>query len=504
MDRSSVRHRLRKLGLYQQRVASGRIEAPSSTRYKLPRGRKVKRYILTSCQNNTHVHRSLWSNLQALAKHYRADVLVGTFSYDVNSYGKMAVKAGREKTQQVEVWFDPAVRPFIVDDQVQLAPDLIWCGDMNIIPTAIRPLSGFDAYNGRASNLFPHAKMTLESVPGLRDEGTKMNWTTGCVSQRNYIAKKAGMKADREHAYGALLVEVNSSGDWFVNQLESDEQGTIQHFDVRVKKGRVKTGCRVEAITWGDSHAYHQNRDCADCCWFGPKSMLDVLRPKYQFFHDVLDFYARNHHDSGSPYSLFKKWATGADSVETELMEVVAFLQSTSRPWCESVVVAGNHDAFLPRWLEEGNYKTDPANAVFFLKAQLATYEAMHSGNPDFYVVEHMLNQLADEAGLDLPARFLRCDESFVVCGVECGMHGHLGPNGARGNATNLSRMGRKANIGHTHSAQIRGGVWVAGTNTELVLPYTKGPSSWSHTDIVTYPHGGRSMVTKWKGKWRA
>jgi hypothetical protein len=33
---------------------------------------------------------------------------------------------------------------------------------------------------------------------------------------------------------------------------------------------------------------------------------------------------------------------------------------------------------------------------------------------------------------------------------------------------------------------------------------YTKGPSNWTHSHIVTYTNGKRTIVTIYNGKWRA
>ena len=85
-------------------------------------------------------------------------------------------------------------------------------------------------------------------------------------------------------------------------------------------------------------------------------------------------------------------------------------------------------------------------------------------------------------------------------------MHGHLGPNGAFGSPSNLSKIGKKANTAHTHSAGIFHGLYVAGTSTKLTQDwdYTMGPSSWSWSHIVLYPNGQRTIVTLKNGKWRA
>ena len=83
-------------------------------------------------------------------------------------------------------------------------------------------------------------------------------------------------------------------------------------------------------------------------------------------------------------------------------------------------------------------------------------------------------------------------------------MHGYLGPNGTPGGAAAFAKMGRKANVGHTHKAGIHDGVYTAGTSSYVNLSYNRGPSSRSQSHILTYKNGKRAMVTMWNGKWRA
>ena len=111
--------------------------------------------------------------------------------------------------------------------------------------------------------------------------------------------------------------------------------------------------------------------------------------------------------------------------------------------------------------------------------------------------------------GYDSKDIFLGIDDGWVICddgsgGIECSMHGDLGPNGSRGTPLGLSKMGRRANTGHTHSAAIIDGLYVAGCMSRLSQDWNLGPSSWSHSHIVTYPNGKRTIVTMFNGKWRA
>lgn len=233
--------------------------------------------------------------------------------------------------------------------------------------------------------------------------------------------------------------------------------------------------------------------------------MLDTLKPKYQFMHDTVSFARRNHHDRSNPHIRFQQFIEERECVRTELEAVRDFLNKESyRKWCQTIVVDSNHDNAMERWLREVDYRSDPINALWFLTCQKRKYESISSRDPKFHLIEWSLRKLGAKENIE----FLHQDEPFVICpsshgGIECGMHGDLGPDGARGSPVALSRMGRKANTGHTHKAGITDGLYTAGTSSNLDLVYNKGPSSWSHSHIVTYPNGKRAIITMWHGAWR-
>lgn len=510
LSRGTVQYHLRRLkgggDVPAKPIAGGVVHASTEERRPLPEEGEVARYIVTSAQNNTRVNEAVLNSLELLADHYGAEILVSRYTYNKSSYSQSEVKPGRGPTSDDmdELWYDERLLTYLCDERVQLAPGLLLCGEVNILPTAARPLSGFETYTGPSSGIFPHAKFAMESIATQQGERSKFNYTTGTVTLRNYIQKKAGQKADHHHCYGALLVEVTSTGMWYCRQLNATERGEIYDLDVRACAGKLTTGNRVEAVTWGDIHSAQLDQDVAEACW-GEGGMLDSLRPRYQFCHDVFDMRARNHHDNRNPHIRFQQHMAGRDSVEEEILQTSVVLGDLERKWCETVVVNSNHDNALERWLREADYREDPANALFFLEAQLSKYRAIATGNQDFMLLEWALRR----AGCPAKARFLREDESFVICpdargGIECGMHGHLGPNGSRGTPQGLSRLGRKANTGHTHSAGIIDGMYIAGTVAHLDMGYNAGPSSWSHSSIVTYPNGKRAIVTHTAEGWRA
>lgn len=502
-SRATVYYHIDKAGAKVKPMVGGRAQAERVTVRDLPK-RGVKRYILTSAQNNTKLHEPTWANLTALAKHYKAELKVGTFTYNQNAFGQMSVKRGTKGTKETELWYDERLSPHLADANEELAPGLIWCGKMNTLPTSANPLSGFETYTGRKSGIFPHAKHAMQSVASAKYEATKLNYTTGTVTQRNYIQKTAGIKAEHHHTYGAVLVEVNSDGTWWVRQLQTDTRGRMYDLDRLVEGGKVAKGQTVEAITWGDLHAERMDPVMRDLAWM-KGGVVDELQPKYQFVHDVIDFGPRNHHNRKDPHFAFKRYLKGTDTVASEMQQAVELLKEMDRPFSKTVVVNSNHDNALTRWLKEADYRTDPPNALFFLQCQLRVYESLAEGNNDFMILEDVLRQY----GCPKDVRFLKEDESFITCrdsqgGIENGNHGHLGPNGARGNPRNLSRQGRRQNTGHTHTAGILDGMFTAGTSSLLDMGYNRGPSSWTHTFIVTYPNGKRTLVTVYNGRHRA
>lgn len=505
-SRSTVRRNIAKVGIGKKPLAGGKQRA-AHKKEALPTTGSVKRYILTSAQNNTHVHEDFWANLQAMATHYAAQIMVGTFSYNQNNFGQLAVKQGTEKAKETELWFDPKVAPFLSDKRIELAPGLIWSGNMNILPTEDNPISGLETYGGSTSVIFPHTKIEMRSIATTPDLPVKMIYTTGAVTLMNYLQKKLGIKAEHHHRYAFLLVEVDSQGDWWVRQVAARKNGrSIQDLNVLVENGAVvSTDAKIDAITWGDLHATIAQPEIIESA----QTMLDALKPKYQFLHDIMEGVSVNPHmrKHKAIHENFTRWLRGLHRVDEELKQTRAVLEQFTRSWCQTVVPDANHDrAWLLRWLRDYDYRVDPPNTEIFLRLQSFMYRELRAGkmaknvNLTKYAMEI-------EAGMKPGAiKFLLPDESFAVGEIECGLHGHLGPNGAFGSPSNLSKIGKKATTAHTHSAGIFHGLYVAGTSSQLTpdWDYTMGPSSWSWSHVIQYANGQRAIITVKNGKWKA
>lgn len=487
-----------------QRDPHGQRKADHWIKMPLPPKGKVLTYIISSAQNNTYLHRQCWSNIKALAAHYGARIMVASFTYNKATLGAAGAKrkTSRETDTRVE-WWDSDVEPFLYDKSVELAPGLIFCGELQILPTAVKPLSGLESYTGRSSSIIPHVKFAVQSVASPQHSGTKFLYTTGTVTVRNYIQKKAGQKASFHHGYGGLIVQVDHEGGWYVRQLNADSCGTIYDFDRRAEDGKVMTGHRPEAIVWGDIHVRQLEDKMRNLCW-GKGGILDTLRPKCQVMHDLVDFRSQNHHDRDDSWRMFQKFVDGKLSVRDEMSEAGHFLNYARRGWCETVIVRSNHDEALDRWLKEADFRLDPENALFFLRANLWVYEQIRY-NRSFNLLQWVTIGYGAHR-----TKFLERDEPYIVCpeaggGIELAMHGDVGANGSRATGIEtFSRTGRKCIVGHSHSAEQHEGAMRVGVMGALDQGYNEGMSSWSHTFAIVYPNGKRTLVTVWAGKERA
>lgn len=513
VDRGTVRKNLALYGVADKPVVGGSVKPLKHNVLPLPEKGKVKRYILSSAQNNTKVFQPFLTNLEAYSKWFDdCQIMISRFSYNKNQFlNPKSQKPGAVKLSDEDTcWYDEKITQYVVDDpnihgtrRWQLAPDLFFCAEVNILPTATRPLSDLGSYTGIASSIFPHAKIALNSIPVMPGTQPKFIYTTGTVTGRNYVQKKAGLKAEFHHTQAALIVEILDSGDWFVRQLVADSQGNF--FDcpngsvVRVTKGSVEADHRAEAISWGDAHIAELPEDRMHNYW-GKNSVIDSLKPKYQFFNDLFSMRSRSHHEMKSFGKMLEKHINGQESVQEEVNKTAQFLAFSERQFCLSITVCSNHDRHLEKYLDEVNYRHDLVNVEFFLRAQLDRVLTIKRGGE-----WNALKWAMETAGAPETIRYLGIDESFTICSkqnhpIECGLHGDLGPNGSRGTTANLATLGARVNKGHTHVAEIRDGVYSAGC-TSLKHSYNHGPSSWSISHILVYSSGKRTILSERAGK---
>lgn len=471
---------------------NGQKEAEKNPQFK----RKlsgIKRFVITAAQNATPVNKPFLRALENYCAHNKAELVVIPLRY------KNPTSQWTASQDNDEVWADE-LQPYLYNQRKKLNDNLVLLGDVKTQPTAVNPLSGYEALTHGESGIFGHTKLQLLTVPTPQGKMPKIMTTTGAVTVPNFTDSKAGKLGEFHHASAAVAVDIVGK-KFFIYQLNADKTGGFQHlteFYYPDHRGVLK-GAGVSALVFGDTHRKFMDAKVTDAT-FGKKGMVETLNPEHLVFHDLHDAYAENVHHAKRPFISVAKRQSGFDDVRTEVEGDIEWLRAVCKGR-KAAIVASNHDNMLYRWIENADWRLDPTNAEFYLETALHMVQhtemtSSGSSTPDPFA--YWVNK-AKIPGL----RCLGQDESFPLAGIELGFHGDKGPNGSRGSRKNMRRIGVKTIIGHAHSPGIDEGCYQTGTSTPLKLEYTGGPSSWMHAHCILYPSGKRSLAFIIDGEWK-
>lgn len=454
------------------------------------------RYVVTYAQNATPIHRPFWESLQVYCEENDAKLVVlpGRYKNPTSQWSKAASD---------DDWWAPEVVEFLLPRQQVLRRQVILHGDISIQPTAVRPLTGFEAYAGRASGIFGHTKLELSVIPGAERENPKIFATTGACTVPNYTDSKAGKKGQLHHVHGAAIIEFDDEGGWHLRHVNAQRNGAFYDLDKFYSGDGVQHGGGVKALITGDLH-HDQLEPAVDEATFGEGGMVDLLEPETLVYHDALDFRRRNSHRRDDPMFAYRQASGFApSSVEDEVHALFEFLEDRA-PESEPVVVRANHDEQLDRWLRQVESRLDPANFAFWCRVWLDVMAALDTGEVDPNPLELAYRRWCTERGGEGRVRFLKRDESLEIGGIYIHLHGDQGANGARGSVLGFAKLGVKTVTGHGHAAMIRDGAYRVGVSGKLDMEYNRGPSSWTHTHCIVHRNGKRQLLTILSsGRWK-
>ncbi len=462
-------------------------------------------FVITWAQNATKVHKGFMKALSALVDKRDADLIVIKGTY-------------RNPTMRNEEaddnWWDPAIKDILWDKRGDLCPALTILGDVRVQPTAVNPLVGLDSMTGGHSGILGHPKLEMRVIPTPQNKLPKQMFTTGACTVQNYSDSKAGKKGEFHHTIGALIVEIRGK-HFFARQINALRNGSFIDVDTEyLPNGKTRPAGRALALSMGDWHSGFTSDDVIHAT-FGidsPKGTIaEVLKPRVLLWDDLLDQYGRNHHHLKQPFinlakhkdKLFNRGDL-MDEVAAACFEVNFYTKAAAQAAggkVLSVIKASNHDDALTKYINEANWKTDPLNMEFYLETALkmAVETRMERSGAAYPSALHVW---AREL-ITVPHKLLGRRDSFMVADIECGLHGDMGPNGARGAIANFAKLGVKTIVNHSHVPGIVGGCYQGGTSTYLDLEYAQGPSSWMNSHVAVYSNGKRVILTIVEGEWR-
>ncbi len=450
-------------------------------------------YIFTAAQNATPVHSNFWNNLLIAKKYFSAGFHVISGRY------KNPTSQWTEANLEHE-WWAEEVLPYLFNGRRNLNRRIMVLGDAKIQWSASSPLARFDSITKDRSGIVGHGNRALRSIATPQHKHPKIMFTTGsCTVDGNYTDSGNGIIGNFNHCLGALIVEID--GDVFYpRQINADDEGNFIDLDVEFYNGKVRQAKPALSISMGDTHQRFILPEVVKATFDASDSMVKLLKPKHLIWHDLLDQHARNHHHQGNWLTAYGKWNEGMECVRTEIEEAIHFVNTKTPNDCQSVVVSSNHDRAIDRWLKEADFRADPVNAKFFLELSLEVLKTVKR-YPGGITYDDPFVLYAKKSAAN-NVQFLRQGQSFILSGVEYGLHGDLGPNGARGTTKNLSTIGVKVTKGHNHTAEIINGCYSAGKSTGPLEYEGGGPSSHSNAHVVQYANGKRAILFIVKGRY--
>jgi hypothetical protein len=363
----------------------------------------------------------------------------------------------------------------------------------------IDPIAGLGRIGQReGSFVYASPKQRLKSSPVSNTKLPHFLMTTGAITvpdytSANYMSNRTAYIAHYDHVMGGVIVEIGDSDEYHFRQFQCDDKGKFIDLGVEYDNNKTKK-IRPEAFVLGD---WHSGSTCpmSKFIW---EDISKNLKPKRLILHDLFDGKSINHHEANNIDSKAKRAENGQLNLRDELRLVARDLEYLTGLTDEVVVVKSNHDEFLDRFLQKGDFKNDPYNYKTFL--ELALHYVNTSEDPLKYGVEKM-------SSLDVKAaskiRWLKRDEDLRLGDIQLGAHGDKGANGARGGLQSMEFAYGNSVTGHSHSPEILRGAWQVGTSSFLKLGYNVGPSSWLNSSCLVYPNGQRQLINAINGKYR-
>lgn len=376
----------------------------------------------------------------------------------------------------------------------------LWISAIKIDPKQLDPLQSLDLIGQREGTMIiASPKQRMRPVANSNMKLPHIIQATGAITKPRYVAKTfLGRSSERrdyiaksQHVMGGIIVEVVDDKFYHFRQVQFDKDGSFIDLFQRYDEDGV-TSVNAEAIVQGDFHDGETDKEADkaadDLCKLG--------KPKYRVFHDFFNGHSISHHDRKKKVHQAIKAGENRLSLATELHDMKLTLAKKCREAGREkfLMVRSNHDEFLHRYLEEGDFEDQ--NRLLATKLQVA---AMEGKDPLKHAME--LLGLKDQGRII----WLERDVDFKVSArkIEVGAHGDLGANGAKGSSQGMLKAYGDCTYGHCHYPEINQGAWSVGTSSRMDLDYKRGASSWMHSHCIIYPNGSRQLINVVNGKWK-
>lgn len=445
-----------------------------------------KRFVVTTAVNGCEVHPRFYASLKNYCKMKDATLLVLVASDPAHNRDKEWGTISSKLKDDVIVLEDTSLNSNVYLSTIKLSAK------------HIDPTTGLGRIGQRNGTfIYASPKQRLKAVPVSNSTLPHFMMTTGAVTVANYnsdmyMSQRTAYIAEHDHVLGAIVVEIVDDKRYHFRQIQSDSKGNFYDLGYCYSPMARET-VRPEAFVLGDWHAGSTDPG-ARKAW---EEVCEITKPKRILLHDAFDGVSINHHEKNYKLLKAKRAERNQLSLMVELDILANDLKALSELTDEIIIVKSNHDQFLERYLQEAKYIDDPQNHRLSLTLAL---QSIDGNDPLKYAVNEMC--LSSDAKTKSKLKWLSIDNDYRIEGIQCGAHGHLGANGARGSIEAMETAYGSSVTGHSHTPQILRGAWCVGTSSLLKLEYNRGASSWVHSSCLIYPGGSRQLINCIEGDW--
>ena len=441
--------------------------------------KKYKKFVITTAVMGKEVNKPFADSLRNYAKRNNA-LLIALPCEDVVSRGKKT-----SKTLEIS----PELSDFrVVFKDTYINNNLCLCA-IKVSAKQINPLTGLDrlTVQRQASIIVASPKVFLKYVPNMHYDIPPALMTTGAVTINNYdtdryMSKRTSTLAEGDHAYGAIIVEVEDEHIFHFRHVRASSYNSITDMGIDYLPDGSVQPMDNTVMVMGDSHTgYHDKELHVSIMEAALKSGVDTI-----FLHDIFNATSVTHHDKGKGITRAIKAKENKLDLKLECTAIRNYLNNIILHGMDAYIVSSNHDHMLLRWLEEGGYINDPLNYEMGVSLAAA---AIKGHDPLKYAIENEIGYKEERV------HWLKEDESCKVYGVECSNHGSAGANGSKGSLQIFEKGLGNCVVAHTHSAAIIRDAYCVGTVGVMDQGYNRGLSSWTRTCCLIYKNGTKQLI---------
>ena len=212
------------------------------------------------------------------------------------------------------------------------------------------------------------------------------------------------------------------------------KDGKICDLNVEYTSKKVSKIKNVPTLVLGDLHLPEEDNDSIEAT---REQFKGLLSPENVMIHDIASWNSISHHEANKHLTRCKNKTEETFTLEKEIETVVKHLTSFTKGFehIKFNVVNSNHDGFIEKWLDTGEFVKDTANAKIGAKLFL-----QYLDNKNIFS--------------SILLKISKCSVGMKVLtfsGYELSEHGDCGISGARGSINSFNKSFEK-NCNRTYS----------------------------------------------------